>query len=67
MADFTPTISTVTLSGIKNEFGILGCYMRDNARQKSIGKAKFTYAEGCATDRAQLASMLVRCLLRFYL
>jgi hypothetical protein len=36
---------------VRNEFRILGCHERDDTTQKSIGKAKFTPAEGCATDK----------------
>jgi hypothetical protein len=31
----------------KNIFTILGCHKRDDTTQKSVGKAKFTSAEGC--------------------
>jgi hypothetical protein len=38
-------------SSVRNEFRILGCHKIDNTTQKSKGKAKFTSAEGCATDK----------------
>jgi hypothetical protein len=31
---------------VRNIFKILGCHERDNTAQKSLGKAKFTSAEG---------------------
>jgi hypothetical protein len=30
---------------------MLGCQERDDTTQKSLGKAKFTPAEGCAPDK----------------
>jgi hypothetical protein len=42
----------------RNEFRIIVCHERDGTPQKSLGKAKFTSAEGCAIDRVWLASTL---------
>jgi hypothetical protein len=39
------------ISVVRNEFGILGCYKKDNTIQNSIGKVKFTSAEGYTIDK----------------
>jgi hypothetical protein len=35
---------------VRNIFKILGCYQAEDTTQKSVGKAKFTFAERCIPE-----------------